>query len=109
MEQLNFVVTLSPRDNQKLSKLLSKWFERLVYWNEYQTKRADKNTTKKIRFYLESHFTKVNRLFVLVYLKRNADLKQLKTWGYYLPQDTSKSYNVIINRKTFMINLSIPI
>ena len=29
------VVTLSARDNQKLSKLLIKGFERSVYWNEY--------------------------------------------------------------------------
>ena len=28
------VVTLSARDNQKLTKLLSKGFERSVYWNE---------------------------------------------------------------------------
>ena len=28
------VVTLSARDNQKLSKLFSKWFERSVYWNK---------------------------------------------------------------------------
>ena len=28
------VVTFSARDNQKLSKLLSKGFERSVYWNE---------------------------------------------------------------------------
>ena len=27
------VVTLSVRDNQKLSKLLSKGFERSAYWN----------------------------------------------------------------------------
>ena len=32
------LVTLSAKDNQKLSKLLSKRFERLVYWNEYITK-----------------------------------------------------------------------
>ena len=38
------VVTLSGKDNQKLSKLLSKGFERSVYWNEeYKTKvRYDK-------------------------------------------------------------------
>ena len=28
------VVTLSAKDNQKLSKLLSKGFERSVYWDE---------------------------------------------------------------------------
>ena len=32
------VVTLSARDNQKLPKLLSKRFERSVYWNEYKKK-----------------------------------------------------------------------
>ena len=38
------VVTLPARDNQKLSKLLSKGFERSVYWNEYKTKSDNKNT-----------------------------------------------------------------
>ena len=33
------VVTLSAKDNQKLSKSLSKEFERSVYWDEYKTKR----------------------------------------------------------------------
>ena len=41
------VVTLSVRDNQKLSKLLSKGFERSVYYNEYKTKNENKNTTYK--------------------------------------------------------------
>ena len=41
------VVTLSARDNQKLSKLLSKGFERSVYWNEYKTKNENKNTTDR--------------------------------------------------------------
>ena len=38
-------VTLSAKDNQKLSKLLSKEFERSVYLSEYKTKRENKNTT----------------------------------------------------------------
>ena len=33
------VTTLSAKDNQKRSKVLSKGFERSVYWNEYKTKR----------------------------------------------------------------------
>ena len=32
------VVTLLAKDNQKLSKLLSRGFKRSVYWNEYKTK-----------------------------------------------------------------------
>ena len=41
------VITLSVRDNQKLSKLLSKGFERSAYWNEHKTKSDNKNKTKK--------------------------------------------------------------
>ena len=41
-------VTLSARDNQKLSKLLSKVFERSVYWNGHKTKSENKNTTNDI-------------------------------------------------------------
>ena len=35
-------VFLSVNDNQKLSKLLIKVFERSVYWNEYKTKSENK-------------------------------------------------------------------
>ena len=41
------VVTLSARGKPKLSKLLTKEFERSVYWNEHKTKVEDINTTKK--------------------------------------------------------------
>ena len=41
------VVTLSARDNQKLSKLLSKGFKRSVYWNKYKTKSENKNITNE--------------------------------------------------------------
>ena len=47
------VVSLSARDNQKLSKRLSKVFERSVYWNEYKTKCENKNTTNEYRYFLK--------------------------------------------------------
>ena len=50
------VVTLSGRDNQKLSKRLSKEFERSVYWNEYKTKSVDKKTRNEFRYFIESNF-----------------------------------------------------
>ena len=50
------VVTLSARDNKKLSKFLNKGFERSVYWNEYKTKSENKNTTNKYRYFLEKNF-----------------------------------------------------
>ena len=32
------IITLSAKDNQKLSKIPRKGFERSAYWNEYKTK-----------------------------------------------------------------------
>ena len=72
------VVNLSARDNQKLSKILNKGFERSVYWNEYKTKSDDKNTTKEFIYFLESNFLRVNRLFVLVYSNEDAVSKRIK-------------------------------
>ena len=43
---MKFYVSLSAKDNQKLSKLLSKGFERSVYLNEYKTKSENKKTPK---------------------------------------------------------------
>ena len=65
------VVTLPASDNQKLSKLLSKGFERSVYWNKYKTKSENKNTTNEFGCFLESNFVGVNRLLVLVYPDQN--------------------------------------
>ena len=41
------VVTLSTRNNQKSSKLLSKETERSIYWIEYKIKSENKNTTNE--------------------------------------------------------------
>ena len=71
------VVILSKTDNQKLSRLLSKGFERLVYWNEYKTESDNKNTTNELRYFLESNFVGVNRFLVLVYTNHSGNSKGL--------------------------------
>ena len=79
-------VTLSGKDNKKLSKLLSKEFERSVYWNEYKTKSENKNTTNEFRYFLESNLVGVTRLFVLAYTNHGNNAKQFNSRKYYLPK-----------------------
>ena len=93
------VVPLSVKVNQKLSKLVSKGFERSVYWNEYKTKTDNKDTTNKFRFFLESNFVGVNRLFVLVHTNEDATSKRFKAKRYYLAKGIIDNYNVITNWK----------
>ena len=47
------VVTLSAKENQKLSKLFNKGFERSVYWNEYKTKNENKIRQMNITIFLK--------------------------------------------------------
>ena len=94
------VVILPAKGNQKLTKPFSKLFERFVYWNEYKTKSENENTTNEYRYFLISDFVRVNALFVLIYLNRDKDVKQLKTQRY-LPKYIKKNYNVTINGKNF--------
>ena len=94
-------VLLPVRDNQKLSKLLSKGFERSVSWNEYKTKSELKNTAIEYRYFLESNFVGVHRLFFLVYTNQINNAKRFNAQKYYLPKGITKTYNVIINGKNF--------
>ena len=95
------VVTLSARDNKKLSKRLSKRFERWIYWNEYKTKVENKNTANEFRNFFESNFVGVKILFVLVYTNEDTDCKSFKAETYYLSKWIIDNYNVIINGKNF--------
>ena len=47
------VLNLSTRGNQKLLKILSKGFQRSVYWNEYKTKSQNENTTNEYIYFLK--------------------------------------------------------
>ena len=95
------LVTLSAKYNQKQSKLLSKGFERSVYWNEYQTKSENKYTSNKYRHFIKSNFVRVNRLFALIYLNSKNDVKRCNTQKYYLLKGIIDNYNAIMNGKRF--------
>ena len=94
-------VILSAKDNRKLPKLRSKEFERSVYWNEHKTKSENKNITNEYRYFLESNFVGVNKLFVLAYTNQHANVKTFNAWKYYLPKGIIKTDNVIPNGKNF--------
>ena len=100
-DRKSYVTVVSKRQS-KLSKLFNKGFERSVYWNEYKTESENKNTTNEYRYFLESNFVGVSRLFVLVYWYRDAKSKIFKTQRYYLSKGINDNYNVIINGNTFL-------
>ena len=92
--------TLSAKDNQKLSKLLSKRFEKTVYQTEFKTKRENKNTTNEYRYFLESNFFGANRLFVLVYSNQDNRSEKIKAKRLFT-KEIIDNYYFIINGKSF--------
>ena len=80
------VVTLSARDNKKLSTHLSRGFDISFSWNEYKTKTENKNTTNWNRYFFVSNFIEVDRLLALVYSNQDNNPKRFKTRRYYLPK-----------------------
>ena len=58
-------VTLSTKENRKISKLLSKGFERSLYWNEFKTKSKNKNTTYNYKYFIESNFLGVKTFWLI--------------------------------------------
>ena len=82
-------------------KHLSKGFQRSKYWSEYKTKSKNKNTKNEYRYFRESNFVEVNRLFVLTYSNQCGNLKRYKVLRYDLRKGIMKNYNVTINGKSF--------
>ena len=64
-------------------------------WKKTQIARGD-------RWFLELNFVGVNRLFVLVYMNKNDDVKQFNAEKYCLPKGIIVNYNVITNGKKYM-------
>ena len=91
----NYILLLSASDNQKISKLLSRGFERIVHWKEYKTNSENKNTTNEYRYFLVSNFVGVNRLFILAYSDQDTSLKRFKNRRYYLSEGIKKNYRIL--------------
>ena len=96
------VVTLPAKVKQKLSKLLSKGFERSVHWNVYERKSENKNTTNMYEYFLDSNFVGANRLFVLIYSHPDGTAKSYKAGRYYLPKVLAMIMTSLSMEKTFM-------
>ena len=54
-----------------------------MYWNGCKTKRENKDATNEYRYFVESNFLGVTKLFVLVYSNRDNDVKRFKAQIYY--------------------------
>ena len=101
-------MTLNKENNNKLSILLSKGFERTVVWNKYKSKiervTIPQNDNMFRRTTLDVSFKGVSKLFAAAYetnnIERNANIEESRR-RYYLPRAEIKDYNVLIDGRNF--------
>ena len=104
------VVTLNTENNNKLSELLSKGFERAVVWNEYNSKvervPIAQNDNIFRRTTLDTSVQGVSKLIAAAYesddIERNANTEQSRRI-YYLPRAEIKDYNILIDERNFYV------
>ena len=102
------VVTLNTENNNKLSELLSRGFERTIVWNEYKSKiervTIPQNDNMFRRTTLDTSFQGVSKSFAVAYetddIERNANTEDSRR-RYYLPRAEIKYYNVLIDGRIF--------
>ena len=93
-------VILSARDNQKLSKLLRKGFERHVYWNEYK-KENKKQQMNIVTFSNHILLEVIDCLFWLIQVKMQI-LKDLQREDIIYQKNLLTVITLSLIEKTFM-------
>ena len=96
------VVTLKQHKKIQNTRLLSKWFKRSVYWNEYKvTSNKNYDADEYIREQLDASIQGVNRLFVFPYM-RGANFTTESSYNkYFLPRLKIDNYNIEIDGRNF--------
>ena len=92
------VVTLSTEDDNNFLEQLKSGFKRTIKWNKYRSEMTNQTKTNHLNHLIDPAFTKVNRLFVLLF-ENEEDRTSFSI--YCVPKVEIKDVNVLIDGKSF--------
>ena len=92
------VATLWTKDDSTFLEQLKSGFKRTIKWNKYRSEMTNQTKTNHLNHLIDPAFTKVNRLFVLLFENEEDRTSFSK---YYVPKDEIKDFNVLIDGKSF--------
>ena len=92
------VVTLSTKDDNNFLEQLKSGFTRIIKWNKYRSAMTNQTKTKHLNYLIDPTFTKVNRLFVLLF-EIEEDITSFSK--HFAPKAETKYFNALIDRKSF--------
>ena len=90
------VAILSTQENVKLLDQLKSGLKETITWDQYPSKVSKQARNPYLKYLIEASFQGVNRLLVLSF-ENNAHQTCYKR--YFLPTETMKDYNVLIDGK----------
>ena len=94
------VVTLSTKDDNNFLEQLKSGFKRNIKWNKYRSDMTNQTKTNHLNHLIDPTFTKVNKLFVLLF-KNEEDRTYFSK--YYVPKVETEDFNVLIDGNVFSI------
>ena len=94
------VVTLSINDNIKFLENMKQGFKRTLSWNKYRSEITTQTKNNNLDYLIDSIFTNINRLFVLLFKNGNNDPAKNSFDKYYIPLVEMKYFN----NKPFLIS-----
>ena len=84
-------MTLSTENDKRLLEQLRTGFKRTFKWNKFRSELTNETKNSNLNYLIDSTFTKVNRLFVLLFENKKDITSFLK---YYAPNVEIKHFNV---------------
>ena len=89
------VVTLSTKDDNSFLEQLKSGFKRTINWNKYRSEMTNETKTNHLNHLIDPTFTKVNRIFVLLFENEEDRI------SFYVTKFKIKDYNMLIDGKSF--------
>ena len=95
------VVTLSKENDKKLLGQKKSGFKRTVRWNKCRSQMTIQPQNNNLNYLIDQTFTKVNRLFVLPFVRNVEGEHRHSFSNYYVPNVRIKDFKVLIDGKRF--------
>ena len=93
---------MSKENDIKSLEQLKSGFKRTMKWNKYRSQMTIQPQNNNLNYLIDPTFTNVNRLFILLFTRKNVRDNRDSFSHYYVRNVEIKDFNVLIDGKSFL-------
>ena len=97
------VVTLSINDNINFLENIKQGFKRTTSWNKYRSEITTQAKNNNLDYLTDPAFRNINKMFAHMFSNGNNGPTRYSFDEYYMPLVEIKDFNVMIDKKHFLI------